>query len=234
MGVIAALSAEAKCFAHHPIPIDQITTINTNLILVSGMGAKNAATASRRLVEHGATALVSWGTAGGLCDQLRPGDIVLPESVFNDDRSEFIQTDSLWRENLQQTLASHLRIFTDPILHTDSPITFPHTKRVLYDKTGACAVDMESAAIGQFAREHQIPFLSVRSIVDSSEMVIPSIAIDSTDAYGVTRILPFLGRLLVNPGELSQLIMLGKHFHEACKSLRQITKLASSNLNYHY
>ncbi len=46
-------------------------------------------------------------------------------------------------------------------------------KRQLHIETGAVGVDMESAAIGEVAQEHGVPFLIVRAISDGAHDDLP-------------------------------------------------------------
>ena len=55
----------------------------------------------------------------------------------------------------------------------DRVLTNTGEKRQLHVDTGAIGVDMESAAIGEVAQEHGVPFLIVRAISDGAHDDLP-------------------------------------------------------------
>ncbi len=76
-GVIAALLAEARCLSARPIKPNNLTELEHGVLLWQcGVGAERAQQAARSLLDAGATALLSWGTAGGW---IRP---CVPETWF--------------------------------------------------------------------------------------------------------------------------------------------------------
>ncbi len=90
LGIIAATAAEARTLAKAPIPPGELIHLPTgSLMLLSGMGAHRARLAARTLLENGATALVSWGVAGGLAPGLSPGSLILPETIIAIDQSVY-------------------------------------------------------------------------------------------------------------------------------------------------
>ena len=54
-------------------------------------------------------------------------------------------------------------------------------KAALFERTGAVAVDMESAAIAEVAEQHGLPFLAVRVVVDSAGDVLPAAVTAAAD-----------------------------------------------------
>ena len=76
LGIVAALEMEGRwILASEP------------LVEVSGGGEERARAAAHSLLERGASALVSWGVAGGLDPELEPGSVVLPDAVVHTDGS---------------------------------------------------------------------------------------------------------------------------------------------------
>ena len=85
-GVVAALGAEARTLGRPVRRSDGLFAAGDGILMaVSGMGCPAAAAAARRLLDAGATALVSWGMAGGLDPKLTAGTICLPRSVVTVD-----------------------------------------------------------------------------------------------------------------------------------------------------
>ena len=68
-------------------------------VACSGGSPERARAEAARLAAEGATGLVSFGLAGGLAPELRPGDLVLPETVQAPD-GRSLPTDPAWRDNL--------------------------------------------------------------------------------------------------------------------------------------
>ncbi len=108
-GVVAALDLEARSFSPRTRRRDGLLEVGDGtLVAVSGMGRAAAVDAAGALVDAGATALVSWGLAGGLDPGLRAGTICLPSMVVSRDGATFA-TDLHWRENRRERHAAHQR-----------------------------------------------------------------------------------------------------------------------------
>ncbi len=180
------------------------------------------------MVDHGAAALVSWGTAGGLSEELRSGDLLLPKFVQSDNQK--YQTDHNWRQRLSDQIATDLKPHNGLLLQTNEVISGTEQKSQLQKKTSAIAVDMESGSIAQIADQNNLPFLIIRSIVDTSDETIPMSAINSIDEFGQTKPTALTARLIKSPGDIPKLIKLDKHFQQARKSLKQVSALAGISL----
>ena len=153
LGIVAALEMERRWIGA-PEP----------LVELSGVGDARAENAAHRLVDRGATALVSWGVAGGLDPDLEPGTVVLPDAVVHADGSSS-PVDEAWRDRLLERVSGRVVISTLSLYHASSVITSPDEKRAVYERVGAGAVDMESAAVAAVATETGIPFVVVRVVV---------------------------------------------------------------------
>ena len=229
LGIITALPAEANCLADSSFPTKEIITINETLIMVSGIGSENATSAAQQLIDHGATALVSWGTAGGLSDDLRSGDLLLPGFVQLENNQKY-QTDLNWRQRLVGKISSDLKPHEGLLFETNEVITSAEQKSQLHKKTSAIAVDMESGSVAKIADQNNLPFLIIRSVVDTSDETIPMSAINSIDEFGQTKPTALTASLIKNPCDIPKLIKLGKHFQQARKSLKQVSTLAGISL----
>jgi len=83
LGIVVALKAEAQGLVKKPISADEICRVSEETIVkLSGLGPEMAHLAGRTLVKEGATALLSWGSAGALSTELFPGSLIIPETVF--------------------------------------------------------------------------------------------------------------------------------------------------------
>ena len=228
LGIITALPAEASCLTNNSFSTKEIIVLDEVLIIVSGIGSENATSAAEQLINNGATALVSWGTAGGLSENLKPGDLLLPEFVQSDNRK--YQTDHNWRQRLVDQITPDLKPHSGLLLQTNEVISGTEQKSQLHEKTSAIAVDMESGSIAKTADQNKLPFLIIRSVVDTSDETIPISAINSIDEFGQTKPAALTASLIKSPGDIPKLIKLGKHFQQARKSLKQVSTLAGISL----
>ena len=86
VGVVVALLSEARALGLRA-PQPGLNAADGVQVYVSGIGAAAAGAAARALLAQGCTALLSFGTAGGLAAALTAGDVVVPsEIIFMDGR----------------------------------------------------------------------------------------------------------------------------------------------------
>ena len=93
IGVITGLRAEARCLSGLDLAV-----------ACSGARPGRARAEAARLLAEGAFGLVSFGLAGGLAPELRPGDLVLAEAVVLPDGRR-LMTDAAWGAGLTAALA---------------------------------------------------------------------------------------------------------------------------------
>ncbi len=205
LGVVVGLAAEARIARR----IGQVAT-------GGGMPA-GAEAAARRLVADGATALLSFGLAGGLDPALRAGKLLLPVEVLDDD-----------------TL-----YFTDPALIAGTPhgrlfagagvVVTAAEKAALWRRTGADGIDLESGAVARVAAERGLPFAVVRAVCDPAKRSLPPgavLALDQSGAIGLWRV---LGSVLRQPGQVGALLALGRDAARARGSLLRYAARAATD-----
>jgi len=229
VGLVAALVAEARSAgAHRPAP-GEIVACGALSICPCGMGPQRARAAAERLLDAGAAALVSWGTAGALAAELAPGDLILPRQVICGDESWSVDPD--WHARLLQRLDG-ADACAAPIAHSDHPLTGAVARAALARTGGAVAVDMESAAVARLARARGVPLLVVRAIADSTDMHLPALALRSIDAYGRARPLALLGGLARAPHEVAALLRLFGAARRALVRLAGVRRRAGTDLGF--
>ncbi|CAN5907202.1 hypothetical protein BH20PSE1_BH20PSE1_25560 [soil metagenome] len=228
LGIVTALRSEARCIAKAPDSVPGLTRFGDTLLYVSGIGQSRARLAAETLVALGARALLSWGTAGALASALRSGDVIVPDTIQVSAVS--CPVDAAWRARLAARLAEHLTVHAGAMLHTTEMIATPDEKRMLFERTGALAVDMESAAVAQVARGAKIPFAILRAIVDPQMMTIPAAALAAIDELGRPRIAGLLSALAREPRDLLALVRLSACFRAALASLKRAAEFAGSDL----
>jgi len=100
-------------------------------------------------------------------------------------------------------------------------IDTPAEKAAAFHRTGAAAVDMESAAVAEVAAQHNLPFIAAWAIVDTAADRLPLAVVGASRAGRVQ-----FGRLLAGmalaPGEIAAVFRLAQRYRIAMRSLRAI------------
>jgi adenosylhomocysteine nucleosidase len=222
IGIVSALAAEARTLgpaAPHSAELRRLT--DGALLAVSGIGAAAAAAAGRRLVLAGATALASFGMAGGLDPALICGAVLLPEEVVARDGAPVSATADDWRQRLRAALPVSCIACGGKLLTSDRPLGSSDAKAAAWRESRAAAVDMESAAIAQVARQAGLPFLALRVIVDTAADQLPA-AVIAASAGGPLRVGRLLAQLLRTPGSVGALIRLSARYRVAMRVLAAV------------
>ncbi len=220
-GVVAALAAEARALGPaRPRGKGLAVLADGNLVAVSGMGPEAARNAAERLIDAGATSLVSWGLAGGLDPDLEAGAVCVPREVIAADGSR-LSTARSWRESLSSSVPSGHRVGNEALLTAEFALETPADKRAARGATGACAVDMESAAVAQVAETHGVPFIAVRVIVDTARDRIPR-AVAGASRAGKLRTGRLILGLIRSPLQIASLLRLARRYRVALRSLRAV------------
>ncbi len=230
LGIVAAMVAEARILSKGPIACGKSNHLPEGAMLfLSGIGPNRARLAAQTLVEMGATALVSWGCAGGLLPGLSPGSLILPERILAADQSVY-PVDPIWHEGLCSQLKGYLNSHRGVLAESTNVLASGAEKAALLRRTGAVAVDMESASIARVAKGTRIPFMSIRAITDAAEMDIPRSALDSIDEFGKVRPLRLLSGIFRRPAEILALVRMGRNFRAAVATLAKVAHRAGSHL----
>ncbi|MBV8536167.1 MAG: phosphorylase [Alphaproteobacteria bacterium] len=172
-------------------------------ILDAGASAARAETLADTLISRGATALLSFGIAGGLDPALRPGTVVLAREVVLPDGAR-LAADAAWADRV----ASAARTMTPhraAIAGSERILTSTDQKVELHRRTAAAAVDMESHGVARAAARRSLPFLVIRAVADPAERALPQSAIAGLDGGGTVRPLSTLASLARDPRQLAAL-----------------------------
>ena len=204
---VTGLTAEARIARHAGWPV-----------AAGGGTTAGAYQAARRLLENGATGLVSFGLAGGLDPALPPGTLIVAKGV--------IAMGRIWRTDA--ALNARLGGVTDHlILALDRIAASANEKLALGDETGAVAADMESEAVVAAADAAGLPFAVLRAICDPAERDLPPAAIAGLDAHGRIAAWAVAGSILRHPGQIAALICLARDAAAARRALAaRIAQLA--------
>jgi adenosylhomocysteine nucleosidase len=227
VGVVCALAAEARHLGPAARRHESLTRLaDGTLLAVSGMGRAAAARSARALVDAGATALASWGMAGGLDPALIPGTIFLPSEVISSDGAS-ITTARQWRERLGSALSAQRPLVQGRLLTSAKAVGSLAEKATLFREKGAVAVDMESLAIAEVAQTRELPFIAVRVIVDSAGDALPQAVTAAADSEGHLQVWRLMGALARAPADLAPLIRLARRYRAANRSLAAVARVGS-------
>jgi adenosylhomocysteine nucleosidase len=167
------------------------------------------------LIAQGATALVSFGLAGGLDPVLRPGTVIVPSGVLSGGAT--LATDS--------PLAAYFGGLTGHvILAGETVVAEAVAKRRLFSATHAHAIDLESGAVARIAQAYELPFVVVRAICDPAERDLPPAALVALDPNGGIGLMPVIRSLLRQPSQIIGLLTLARDAALARRALVRVSK----------
>jgi len=195
IGIIFAMEEELEAlkknlkilkeFSIFELKFYEANVFNTEVILVqSGIGKVNAARTTQILIDNMKVDYIfNIGVAGGICNTLSVGDIVLGEKLvqhdfditaFNHDKGYipsvgvYINSD-IYLLNLANNVLNeigNINYQRGTIASGDIFCTDPKMSQKISSKFNALCVEMEGASIAQVCYLSHIPFLIVRSISD--------------------------------------------------------------------
>lgn len=174
-------------------------------VICGGDGRNLAARLTAAIAEARATfrecpGIISFGVAGGLAPQLRPGDCIIGSAVLSG--SNRMSTHKIWSQSLLQTFPNAV---SGTILGVSAPVCQPRDKRALYVNTGAIAVDMESHIVAAVGAAHGLPMAAMRVITDPAERALPASAVAAMRPDGTSNIGAMIRSVLTTPRELPAL-----------------------------
>ncbi|TMJ04050.1 MAG: phosphorylase [Alphaproteobacteria bacterium] len=193
--------------------------------VICGGDGRNLASTLSRAMAAGCGGLISFGVAGGLVPELKPGTCIIGSSILDDDEER--PTDARWAQRLMRILPDAVR---GPIAGVREPIAHATAKSALHRETGAIAVDMESHVVARVASEHDVPFAAIRVVVDPVERTIPRSALAGTRPDGTIDPLAVVRSLARYPRDLAGLIRMSLDARAARATLVQGAALLGPGL----
>jgi adenosylhomocysteine nucleosidase len=203
LGILTGLAKEA-----------QIARLISPLVACSASDPVRAAWLARDLAGQGATALLSFGIAGGLAPGLSSGSVVVGTVIRTPTAAWACDTG----------LAARLRAALPEaqpgeVWGGDEIVDSPAAKARLHQDSGAAIVDLESAAVMQAAVQANLPFGVLRTVADPAGDSLPPAALVGLDAKGRPAIGPVLLALARRPGQLPALIRTARQSGAAMAAL---------------
>ncbi len=238
VGIITALRIEASCISSFRMPYRRVVRLaEGSIVWLSGMGDDAARSAATDLIELGVSSLVSFGIAGALDPNLKSGDLILPKvvhagKVLQEGEEELpgYPMSQEWRDRVEALLPSHLTVIDRPLTTTPGVLTTAKAKLELGAVTGACAYDMESAAIAEVAAKHEVPFIAIRAITNPVDFSPPPELIKVIQPEGSIKSLHLLSLLYQRSIDISTILHLGKEVREARRTLAMVIRNADKEL----
>jgi len=225
LGIVVALPWELKSLTREKIaPGSPKLIAPGTLAALSGMGGERARDAAALLIAQGATALMSWGYAAALDERLSAGCLVLPERVI-DAGGESYAVAAEWHERLYLASAFKFPVWTGALVESAALVATAAEKRDLAERTKAAAADMESAAHARAATDRGLPYVAVRSILDTASTELPEAVLQARDAHGGVDIAKVLGACR-SPADWIKMARLACQFRAAQRTLKRARRFA--------
>lgn len=202
------------------------------------VGSANAKVLRERLADVNVVnigAVYSFGVAGGLDPELKPGDLLVSTQVIaqSADTTRNIVAES-WSADqdllgaIQRQAAQGTTVTLRQGVFLGSDFEArdnPHANNQnLRDISGADIIDNESHIAARFAREHGLPFVSVRAVSDSVSKALPPAALIALQDDGSPNIVAVAKSILKNPRQLPALIRTAREYKKALDALRHFRR----------
>ena len=210
IGFIFGLKREMKLFSHK----------NNNIVCVCGYG-KNSKNATKELIKFGVDIVINFGFAGSITKNLKNGDIVFTEKLFNE-KKEKLSTLKLDKD-LLRNLQNNFKFFKGNLLTVNKIVADKKEKLNLVKKFKSIAViDMEAFYIKKELAKAKIPMISIKVIFDDLSFDIPVFIKDCLNDSGDLKIIPFFRKLILNPLIIIDLLKLNAKFLKSKKVLKDL------------
>jgi adenosylhomocysteine nucleosidase len=166
---------------------------------------------------------MSFGFAGGLTPELARGSLVIGTALVCEGSSLALAEahQALSTQFLAAAKAAGLPVQRGTIVSTPHLVADVAAKAALRAKSGACAVDMETAGVVEAAREASLPWMAVRAIIDSAEDPLPGPCLAVLRDDGQVAMGPLLRTLCRSPHLLRHFLRLAADAATARRHLAQ-------------
>jgi nucleoside phosphorylase len=193
--------------------------------IATGLGVRRAADTARRAMQSFASAnlVIAAGLVGALSAELRPGDLVLADSLILDAERAELESETIAippadLASYKAALMAHRLTFaTGPILTAGRILKDGVAKRDARARTGALAVDMESAAVAAEAHRFGLRFACIRAVLDTVDEEIVGAELAGPD--GEVRPRAAMGFVLRNPKAVVGLARMMRSLNRATAAL---------------
>ena len=225
LGIAIALPQELQPLTRKSVKPGTCFWINDHIVIsLNGIGSKRAEAGTKKLMAEGIDVLVSWGSAGALHANIPLGALLLPGKVIDTFQNTFVAEENIYNK-IKENIPSHMQVVYDPLAETSTPLSDASQKKAFREASGAVAVDMESGTLARLAHQHQIPFVVIRSVADTSTMSIPPSILKTMSVEGKINFALLCQQLLLHPADCLALLRLGRGFGKAKRTLTQVAQI---------
>jgi nucleoside phosphorylase len=202
-------------------------TIGTNSValVATGIGMRRAHASARRVLDEirDIDLIILTGVAGALADNLEIGDLVMADRLMtrDGDIGQPAGTLEVPRDHFAACSsalgAAGIRHARGGLLTVRRPLMTHAQKRLAGEQTGAIAVDMETAVIAFEAAARGIPFVAMRTIMDTVKHDLAAAGL--ADENGNVRPLKAAAALIRNPVMVASAVRLMRNLRRATRSM---------------
>jgi hypothetical protein len=136
--------------------------------------ASDGAALTRLLEERRPKAVLIAGVCGGLDPSLAAGGLLLAREVVAPGEAPLRPREALLQEARAAMRRSRLPFVSSRVLSATAPAASRREKTDLWNEHGAGGVDMEGYALALACEAAGIPWLLLRSVVDTAERALPA------------------------------------------------------------
>ncbi len=192
-------------------------------LLTTGVGPDRARDAAEEAIErHAPSRVISIGVAGGLTNQLRRPSLTIPGSIIRQSDSAVFQLDEPLRKQIARLL-NQADVFWQSVTSITTPhILFTRPEKRAAAETGADIVQMEDAEWADLCQQADIPFVSLRVVMDALDDDIPN---EVMQWRGKPSALDIAVGAFRRPSLLPELVSLGLQRQSAIQELERTLTL---------
>ena len=210
IGFIFGLKREMKLVSHK----------KNNIACVYGYG-KASKNAAQKLIESGVDIVINFGFAGSISKNLKNGDIVFIDKLFNE-KKEKLSTSKIDKD-LLRNFGDSFKFLEGNLLTVNKIVAKKEEKLNLVKKFKSISViDMEAFYIKKELHKAKIPMVSIKVIFDDLSFDIPFFIQDCINENGDLIIVTFLRKLVLNPLIIFDLLKLNTKFLKSKKVLKEL------------
>jgi adenosylhomocysteine nucleosidase len=212
----------------------------TQVALVkTGIGVRNARATAGRALQHlqKVELVIATGVAGALRDGIEVGGVVLANRLLTRHGDTFepeliLNVPRDWYDTFASALsASKIAYTAGAMLTSRRALALPADKHAAATQSGAVAVDMESAIVALEAQSRGLPFVCIRTILDTASEEISGALL--ADENGHVRKLAAARALLTSPSTVAGAIRLTRNLRLATKALSHAIEAVVSRIDSH-
>ena len=195
--------------------------------IAGGGNRRRLADALERELALGARAVISFGIAGGLVEDVASGTWLVARTIVAPDARW--HCDAAWTNALAECLPESIAV---DLAGVDAPVMESDDKRALHRATGATAVDTESHIAAAIAASYGLPFAAFRVVADAAQRRLPPVAAVALNRNARISGRAVLGSLARRPGQLPLVLRTAVDARRALRALLRARRRLGDGLAY--